>query len=44
MVERIWGWAFTRVVKGVSERSGLIPGLVYARVGLFTTLKIFSIG
>ena len=24
MVERIWGWAFTPVVKSVSERSGLI--------------------
>ena len=29
--------------KGVSERSGLMPGLVYTWVGLFTTLEIFSI-
>ena len=43
MIDRICGWAFTRVVKAVSERSDLIPEWAYTRVGLLTTLKIFSI-
>ena len=30
-------------VKGVSERSELIPGWAYTRVGLLTTPRIFSI-
>lgn len=30
-------------VKGVSERSKLIPGWAYARVGLLTKPKLFSI-
>ena len=43
MIERICGWTSTRVVKTVSEKSGLIPGWVYTQVELLTTLKIFSI-
>ena len=43
MVERICRWAFMRVVKGVSERNGLIPEWGYVRLGLFTILRIFSI-
>ena len=31
------------MVKGLSETSGLMPGYAYTWMGLFTTLKIFSI-
>ena len=43
MGERICGWAFMREVKGVSEKSGLIPDRAYIRVTLFTILRIFSV-
>ena len=39
MVESISGWAFTRAVKDVNERSGRIPRWAYTRLGLITTLK-----
>ena len=43
MIEHICGWAFTRLVKGVSERNGLILGWAYTRMRLFLTVKIFSV-
>ena len=43
MIKPICRWTFPLVVKDVSERIGLISEWAYARLGLLTTLKVFSI-
>ena len=41
--KRIYRWAYTGVVKGVIEKSRLIPEWTYRRLSLYTGLKIFII-